>query len=579
MARALAFQALRALCGASFASVILTAAGGCREREEAAPKEKVRQPNSALVDVAQEAGVDYVQESGPTGKRLLPEIMGGGVALFDCDGDADLDLYFVNGNKVLPAVGDSTDTPNRLYRQDGPWRFVDVTASSGLGDGGFGMGVAVGDYDNDGLNDVYVTNLGESRLYHNKGNCQFAEVTKATGTSVTGWGVSAAFLDYDRDGFLDLYVTRYVNWNAGHSCFNPAGRPEYCGPTAFPPESDRLFHNNGDGTFSDVSQSSGIASISSSGLGVVCEDFNEDGWVDIYVANDHAENQMWSNQRDGTFVDRAIETGTAYNRNGHVEAGMGVIAADLDEDGFNDILLTHLTGETNTLHRNLGAVGGFVDASGESGLGFPSVPYTGFGVAAFDFELDGDLDVAVLNGRVKRGKPLEGCRLSPPWNELAEPNLFFRNTGDGTFRREVDIAPVLTSPLEVSRGLATGDIDQDGDLDLVVTHLQRPAQLLRNDAPLEGRFLLVRAIEPRFKRDAIGARIAVETDGRRWQRTVNPSWGYLSSSDPRVHFGLGRVGKVDRLVVRWPDGIKEVFDEPGIDRSITVERGKGRMEP
>ena len=303
------------------------------------------------------------------------------------------------------ATGDSRAQPagvaepvNRMFRQDETGRFVDVTEHSGLGDGGYGMGVAVADFDNDGLDDVYVTNDGPDRLYRNLGDGRFADVTEQAGIDVPGWSASAAFLDYDVDGFLDLFVTQYVDYDGSLECRGDAGRPEYCGPKESPPLHDVLLHNNGAGTFSDVSVASGIAMARAAGLGVACDDFNGDGRVDIYVTNDAYANHLWINRGDGTFSEQAVLFGAAYNFNGQAEAGMGIVSADFDHDGNVDLFMTHLVSESNTFYRNLGEGRGFTDESGQSGLAATSMVFTGFGTVALDADLDGDLDLAIVNG-------------------------------------------------------------------------------------------------------------------------------------------------------------------------------------
>ncbi|MCH8152016.1 MAG: CRTAC1 family protein [Planctomycetes bacterium] len=549
-------------------------AGGCHDPSEAAP---AKNPTSSqwFTEITHEVGLRFIYDTGATGELLFPEIMGSGAALFDYDGDGDLDIYLTNGARCFDRSDTSGDLVNRLYRQDPDGRFVDVTEASGLGDIGYGMGVAIGDIDNDGDADVYVTNYGLDRLYENRGDGTFDDVTAAAGIHVDGWSCSAAFFDYDLDGFLDLYVTRYVTGNPAKYCFDSAGRRAYCGPKSFIPVHDILLHNNGDGTFTDATEKAGIAAIAGNGLGVICEDLNGDGWPDVYVANDASPNQLWINQHDGTFRDDAIMMGAAYNMEGQAEAGMGVLAADVDGDLDFDLFMTHLRNESNTLYLNLGGDAGFDDTSASAGLATSSMRYTGFGTAAFDVELDGDLDIVVVNGRVARGDALPGARVEPPWDIFAEPNLFYLNNGSGRFDLIEQEVATLCAPIEISRGLAAGDIDEDGDLDLLISNLHGPARLYRNEAPRKGHWLIIRAIDPRLRRDAIGARITISCGGRQQVRSISRGHSYLSSSDPRAHFGVGPATRIDQIDVRWPDGLRERFPATPADRVVELIRGAG----
>lgn len=512
----------------------------------------------ALLDRTADSGVDFVHEARATGELRLPEIMGGGVALFDADGDGDLDLYFTSGAR------------NRFYRQTEPFRFEDRTAASGLGDEGYGMGIAVGDVDGDGDEDVYVTNHGPDRLYLNRGNGKFQDVTKKWGVDVDGWSTSAVFADHDADGDLDLFVTRYVVDDGKKRCTDAAGRPDYCSPKVFAPASDVLLVNEG-AKLVDRSREAGIWSGAGAGLGVVACDWNDDGRPDFYVANDGYPNHLWTNKGDGTFRDDALLVGAAYNLHGAAEAGMGVVAADLDGDGAPDFFVTHLSQETNTYYRNLGEGRGFQDATGTSGLAAGSLAYTGFGTVAFDVEHDGDLDLAVANGRVTHGAPVKESALEAPWNRFAEPNLFFANDGKGKYRA-LPLAE-LTTPQEISRALVAGDLDDDGDLDLVVANVEGPARLYENRHDKQGTFVRLDVRER--ERVAVGARVDVVTGERTRRVEVGAGGGYLSSTDPRVHVGLGKVKRVDRFLVRWPDGTREVFAAAAAGGTVTLRRGEG----
>ena len=568
---------------ASAVALVLAVIGGCEDPSApaAAPAAKPSTGTTTapwFTEVTRDLGIDFTHESGSTGKLWMPEIMGPGVALFDYDNDEDLDCYLVTGNRTLPRAGTASVPVNRLYRQEADGTFLDVTEASGLGDGGYGMGVAVGDIDNDGFLDVYVSNYGPDRLYRNRGDGTF-EAMAASGTSVDGWSTSAAFLDYDDDGFLDLFVTRYVEYDPERDCFDQAGRPDYCGPWEFGPVPDVLLHNNGDGTFRDVSNAAGIDTLAAAGLGVVIDDFNDDGRIDVYVANDSNPNHLWINQGDGTFREQAVLYGAAYNLHGEAEAGMGVVAADFDGDLYTDIFLTHLNQQTNTMYRRMGDPAGFVDVTGESGLGGSSMGFTGFGVAAFDVELDGDLDLFIAQGRVIRGDPRPGAVQEPPWAWFAEPNLFYTNDGTGAFTLEDQPVRSLCGPIEITRGTAVGDIDGDGDLDLVVTNVQGPVRVYRNDVVRAGSWLIVRAVDEARNRDALGARVYVSCGSRTLVRIISPAVGYLSASDVRAHFGLGPADRYDGIEVRWPDGSRERFPGGPANRSVIVARGRGEPMP
>ncbi len=535
-------------------------------------------PQTWFVDRAGALGVDFVNEGGATGKRFTPEVTGAGVALFDADGDGDLDLLFVNGNTDLPGGKGNGAFVDRLFenRLGTGGGFVDVTAGSGLGDPDFGMGVAVGDIDNDGDLDVLVTELEGLHLYRNDGHGHFQDATAELGLAVSGWCTSCAFFDYDRDGFLDLYVARYAVFDPKITCKNRLSKPDYCGPLSFEPVSDVLLHNEGGKRFSDVSASAGMPSVRATGLGVVCADFDGDGWADVFVANDGYANQLWINQHDGTFRDQAFALGVALNLMGHAEAGMGVVAADFDGDGTLDLFVTHLADESNILFLNRGGGRGFRDATGRSGTGPSSVPFTGFGVGAFDADLDGDIDLVVVNGRVNRGTPHAESLAPAPWDDLAESKLLYLNDGHAHFTLANEVAGELGSALEVSRGLALGDIDDDGDIDVVISNTASRARVYLNQAPRAGHWLRVRAFDPRLKRDALGAFVTVSAGGRRFVRCCESSSSYLSSSDPRVHFGLGPVAQAESIEVLWPDGLRETFECPGLDRTLELRRGSGQ---
>ncbi len=531
-----------------------------------------------------------------SGELTLAEVMGSGVALLDYDGDGDLDVYLVQGALLGDATLDEVSRPpaaamrpltDRLYRnqlaETGELRFTDVTAESGIAAGGYGMGVATGDFDNDGRIDLYVTNLGSNQLWRGvgpgpDGRVTFEDVTAESGTGDERWSMSAAFADLDRDGWLDLYVTNYVDFTiAGNKrCKSLTGAPDYCGPISYRPQADRLLRGAGGGRFEDWGAAS-IAGAPGSGLGVVNGDFDGDGRGDLYVANDGMPNRMWL-QGEGDFRDEALTRGNALSLEGMVEAGMGVVAGDVDADGDEDLLVTHLTLETNTLYLNDGT-GFFDDATVASGLGTASFTYTGFGVAFLDFDNDGWLDLMAVNGAVKLVPELVARQDPYP---VHMPNLLFRSRGEAERGpRFEDVSGAAGEDFrrsEVSRGLATGDIDNDGDADVVVANNSGPARLLINQTGGERHWLGLRLVTGEPARDALGARAGLERAGgpTLWRR-VRTGGSYLSASDPRLLFGLGAAPDVTGVTVEWPSGRRERF-EVEADRYTTLHEGTGEAD-
>ena len=534
----------------------------------------VASPQSRLFsDITAESGIAFEHDPGASGRYLLPEITGSGAAFLDYDNDGDLDVYLVqSGGPADPANGRDDVEPNRLFRQEENGRFVDVSEETGASDRGYGMGVAVGDIDNDGWVDLYVSNYGPDALYLNEGNGRFKNVSREHGLTGDFWSASASFCDYDADGFLDLYVTHYVRHDPDKRCTRSDGSSDYCSPQVFPGTPDVLYHNEKGQRFTDVSAKAGIRAARAPGLGVLCADLNDDGKMDFYVTNDGEANQLWLNQGDGRFFDEALLSGTAVNDAGQPEAGMGVTAGDVDGDGDLDLFMTHIINETNTLYVNDRQLG-YEDRSTASGLGASSLAFTGFGAGFFDLDHDGDLDLAVANGRVQRQPPLPDAKLSAYWNVYAEPNQLFENVGNGKYEDLGDRAADFGVSIEVSRGLAFGDVDADGDLDLLVSNAASPARLYRNVAVKTGDWLIVRALDPERKRDAHGAQVTVVAGGTRYVRLAHPGYSFLSSNDPRAHFGLPRGAAIERVEIRWPDGSQESFPGGPSNRVIVLEKG------
>ncbi len=517
-----------------------------------------------FTEITDQAGLGMVHNAGVAGDYRFEEIMGAGCAMFDFDGDGRLDIYLVNGAGA-----------DRLYRQMPDATFTDVTGSSGIEAAGYGMGCAVGDFNNDGHPDLFLANFGSDQLWRNNGDGTFTDVTATAGVGDDLWSVSAAFVDYDRDGLLDLYVARYVLDPNSSGCFDTSGRADYCSPQNFDPAPDVLYHNEGGGRFRDVSAESGITAASGPGLGVVCADFTGDGWDDVYVANDGTANLLWVNRHDGTFQDAATLAGCAYNRNGDAEAGMGIAIGDVDHDGRLDLFVTHLHNQTNTLYRGA-AYDSFVDATDASGLGMTSYTTTGFGTALLDIDHDGDLDLVVANGAVtRRSRPADGAEVGAYWQFYAEPNLLYVNDGSGRFTDVSSASGALCARPEVSRGLAVGDLDGDGDLDILVTSAGGNVRLFRNDVTKDGHWLTVRAVDPALKRDALGAVVTVRAGQRSLSRTIIAAGSYASSSQPIAHFGLGDATQIDHITVRWPDGSEERFGGVPADTHIELQRGAG----
>jgi hypothetical protein len=546
-------------------------------------------PHTPQLTIFREAsattGLEFEHFLGSTGEYYFPETTVPGVAVFDYDSDGDLDVYLLQGSMLdgSKSLAEAEFPPpqhhwpgNRLYRNElvpeGTLRFTDVSEETGVTDKGYGMGAAVGDYDNDGDPDIYVTNFGSNVLLRNEGGANFTNVTAAAGVDDERWSASSSFVDYDLDGDLDLFVTNYVDFTVAGArpCAGTTGERDYCGPQSYEPVPDRLFRNDGDGTFTEVTASAGLHAAFGSGLGVISADFDDDGWPDLYVTNDQLANQLWRNRGDGTFEDISLMSGTAVNANGQVEASMGVTAGDFDQDGDEDLFMTHINGETNTLYLNAGNAT-FVDVTHQFQLASPSRAMTSFGTLWFDFDNDTDLDLFIANGAVKIVEELRGT----PY-PFQQKNQLLRSDGDGHVR---DISAEAGSAMElfdVSRGAAFGDIDNDGDVDIVVSNANGPARLMINEIGNRQNWLSVELEGTASNRDGFGARVTVLRNGDTpLRRRAHTDGSYLSASDARVHFGLGSTDTLDGVLVHWPSGVREIWREISPNSFVHLREGSG----
>lgn len=529
-------------------------------------------PDVRFADVTAQAGITFKHISTPE-KRYIVESMSGGVALIDYDNDGYLDIYLVN-SLTVELIKSKEKTKSALYHNNGDGTFTDVTDKAGVGDIGWGMGVAVGDHDNDGFDDLYVTCVGPNHLLKNNGNGTFTDVTQKAGVNDPRWSTGASFVDYDNDGHLDLFVSNYVSFD-----FN--NLPEFgkgktcqfknvsvqCGPRGLPGDGDSLYHNNGDGTFTEVSKGAGVSDPNGYyGMGVISSDFDEDGLVDIFVANDSTPNFFYHNNGDGTFKEIGFLSGTALSESGAAQGSMGVTVADYDHDGKLDLFITNFDDDYNVLYHNDGR-NSFTDASYPAKIAAVSLPYVGWGTKFFDYDNDGWVDLFVANGHVY-----------PQIKNFHQRNFVFKNNRNGTFS---EVSEQLGAPFaeqRAGRGAAFGDIDNDGDIDIIINNLDGSPQLLRNDGGNTGNSVLIKTIGTKSNRDGTGARIKVVSGDLEQKDEVRSGDSYISQSDLRLHFGLEKRTKIDLIEVRWPSGAIDKITNAKVNKIMTIKEGQGIVE-
>ncbi len=525
-----------------------------------------------FTDVTAQAGIHFVRNSGAFGKKYLPETMGSGVCFIDYNNDGWQDIFFVNSMN-WPGHGGRASYP-ALYRNNHDGTFTDVTKQAGLDIEMYGMGCAVGDYDNDGYDDLYITAIGHNYLFRNLGNGRFKDVTAQAGVGSAGFSTGAAWLDYDNDGKLDLLVDHYVDWSPATDkfCSLDEVHKSYCTPELYKGESITLYHNLGNGRFKDVTKAAGLYDPSDKALGIALLDYDNDGWLDFLITNDTQPNKLYHNNRNGAFTETGIAAGVAYSDAGKARAGMGTDAADYDDSGRQSLVIGNFTNESIALYHNEGE-GLFTDDALNAGIELPSAKSLTFGTFFFDYNLDGLPDLFALNGHVA-----DDISVVQPSLSYAEPPLLFRNLGHGKFENVSNQVGVAFRQAQVGRGAACADIDNDGDLDLVLTTSNGPARLLRNDGGNENDMLRVRLIGTHANRDGIGARVVLTTStGQRMREMVKSGSSYLSQSELPLTFGLGKPDPNKRisLEIDWPGGRKETITDIRSDQFITVKEGKG----
>jgi len=575
----LAFPHLRALLLSPLYCLIIASASLITAQAQGAPPSPATSVE-AFVDATQRLGVNFQYQASHNSKKYLLETMGAGVALFDYDNDGRLDMFLVNGAPLSDptakgAIPQKTDQQywNRLYHQRSDGTFEDMTDRAGLQGAGYGMGVAVGDYDNDGFEDLYVTAYGGNKLYHNNGNGTFTDVTQRAGVGGSGWSTSTAWVDLDNDGFLDLVVLRYLDWDFDDFWCgeHKEGFRAYCHPDHFKPIAPLVYHNNHDGTFTEVAQKIGVSK-PGKGLGVAIADYDRDGHIDFFVANDSMVEFLYHNRGDGTFEDVGLTSEVAVDIDGRTYAGMGVDFADYNNDGWPDLVVTDLANQRYALYQNNGD-GSFTYASSAAGIGQMTLSHSGWGVRFLDYDNHGWKDLLI-----GQGHDMDTIELTSPNLHYREPMLLARNTGHGFEDVSAQSGDVF-SHAWVARGLAIGDLDNDGRLDAVVTTNDGPVHILHNETQTRNHWLLLKLVGHKSNRDAIGAEVRVVTAAGLQSATVSTAGSYLSSSDKRVHFGLGNENVAQRIEIRWPSGIRQTLKDVRADRIVQIDEPASSDSP
>ncbi len=557
--------------------LLLLSGAGCNWKAMAQKPAKAEPPATPIAvrftDIHKAAGITFLQDGTQSDQKYYLETMGTGVAWLDYDQDGLMDLYFVQ-TAATDVYKPPAPLRSALYHNNGDGTFTDVTAKAGVGgEGHYGQGVAVGDFDNDGYPDLYVTGYGHAILYHNNHDGTFTDVTAKAGVADEGgWSTSAGWFDYDKDGYLDLVVTNYIDWTPKANLFCGEQKPgyrSYCNPGNYKGQKTKLYHNNHDGTFTDVSEKSGVGLPESKGMGVVLADFDNDGWPDIAIANDTWPNFLFLNNHDGTFKDVSLVSGLAASEDGRYEAGMGIDAADVDGDGSLDVYITHLDLELNRLYLNNGD-GSFVDDTYASGIGNKAMLFSGIATKFVDYDNDGWPDILQLNGAM-----LENVNLFHSEIFYKEPMLMYRNVGKGHFEKVSEsLGPDFIRPV-AGRGLATADFDNDGDIDIAVNSRDEVPELLRNDGGNANHWLTVQLIGTKSNRDGTGALLKLTAEGFTQTAQAMGGTSYMSASDPRIHFGLEKRARIDSLIITWPSGLVEKLTNPPLDQIIAVKEGVG----